>query len=702
MRHESLVKLIGSLDPAAFLEVARRCLLARGYQPALSDGPYDGGADFLVYVRGMERAPCAVQLSREKDWKKKLKEEAAKATRSGFTTLLFISSRRLPYRNFLRVEDEIAQTSSIKLQKMDVQDIASLALDHGFEVDILKAHGIAVAPADRRAFERPRYRRDAAYACAFFGSDARELRKVALQETICTVLTNADGRASRDSVVDQVALSLGLAANQRSQVVSSLDRLLQEGRIKGKNGDVTLEDKELGTRRSIQALAEADMNALRAHVDAYLEPFVKKKARLEAVRESIIEDIGALLMDTAARTSAAAADASAFDGVRARLAHLQSTLDSVGVDGDKRKRAVGDLARIASESQFGKHLLAGEIVLQLFHLRTSHLLRALEGRDAMSVVLDTSIAMPMLCNLLYAPVDQQYFVAARHVYEQLSAHGIPMLLPRDYLEEFASHLIEARDYMGIIDMDPDLRVSTNVFVAHYVAMKHADASSAAGFDGYLGAFGLGAGLAHGDFLSTRDTLMRRLERLLGQYHIGCEELRAQAAPRRRIEEVVTRMQREHELRGEQVFRRPKVVLDHDINTLGWLVGREADAHHAHVLCTWDRLHFEVRKEEQGDWDVLDPIALGDLLSLAASEDDEVHLASPWVLALRFSEEDAARGAEVWDTLVRIEQQRMHDAALREQARAFKAAWLAEITQDQRARDLQQEWERWKSEHLPPR
>jgi hypothetical protein len=131
IRHESLVKLIGSLDPATFLEVAGRCLQARGYQPALSDGPNDGGADFLVYVRGMERTPCAVQVSIEKNWKTKLKEEAAKATRNGFTTLLFISSRRLPNRDFFLIEDEISQTSTIKLQKMDAQDIAGLAIDRG-------------------------------------------------------------------------------------------------------------------------------------------------------------------------------------------------------------------------------------------------------------------------------------------------------------------------------------------------------------------------------------------------------------------------------------------------------------------------------------------------------------------------------------------------------------------------------------------
>jgi hypothetical protein len=697
MRHESLVNLIGNLDPATFLDVARRCLQARGYHPALSDGRNDGGADFLVYMRGVEPAPCAVQVSIEKKWKPKLKQDAAKAARNGFSTLLFVSSRRLPNHDFFRIEDEVSQTAAIKLQKMDAQDIAGLAIDRDFVADILNVMGVAVAPTTRRSFERPRFRRDAAYACAFFGSDARELRKLALQETICTVLTNAGGAASRDIIVDQVALGMGLAANQRPQVISALDRLLQEGRIQGKNGEVSLGEKELGTRQSIQALAQVNMNDLRAKLDAYLAPFVKKQSRLEALRESLLEDIGALLMDTAARTSAAANSDSVSDGVRSRLIHLESTLESIGLASEERRKAIGDLAHIASESEYGKHLMAGEIALQLFRLRTSHLLRALESRDELRVVLDTSVAMPMLCNLLYSPANQQYFVASQHLYEQLLVHGISMVLPSYYLEEIASHPIDAhRDYREIIDMDPDLRGSTNAFVAHYVAMKQVEPHTIGLFGSYLEAFGLDEKLAHSDFYVARDAVMRRLQSLLGQYHIRVEGLRAGASARRQAEEAILEAQR------DGGFSRPKVLLDHDAETLGWLFGRESDAQIAYVLCTWDRLHFQVRKSRSAEWDALDPVALGDILSLAAPEGHEVHLASAWVLALRFSDEDATRGAEVWDTLIRIEKGHLRDATLREQARTFKAAWLAEATQGPRTRDLQKAWEHWKSEHLPPR
>jgi hypothetical protein len=696
MRHESLVKLLGTLDPATFLEVARRCLEARGYHPSLSDGPRDGGVDFLVYLRGLDPAPCAVQVSIEKNWKAKLREDAAKAARSGLSTLVFVSSRRVPITDFARIEDELVGTLGIKVQKMDAQDIAGLAIDRGLVPAMLQAIGVPVAPPVHRPFERPRFRQDAAYACAFFGVDARELRKAALQETICTMLMNAGGQESRDTIVDQVVLSMGLAATQRLQVQATIDRLLQEGRIQGKNGDISLDEKALQTRQAVQALAQVDLDALRQKIDACLEPFVKKRSRLTTLRETVLEDIGVLLMDTATRTSAAASNV-LTDGVRTRLVHLERTLESVGLSEGERTNMIRALARTASESQYGKHFLTGEIVLQLFNLRTSHLLRALEGRDQLLVVLDTSVAMPMLCNLLYSPANQQYFAASQHLYEQLSAHGIPMTLPRDYLQEIASHLLTAyHDYQEVIDLDPDLRASTNAFVAHYVALKQAEPHAVGAFASYLGAFGFDDALARSDFYVARDVLMRRLESLLGQYHIRCDTLQPTHRARQLAEETIAALQ--HDDR----FQRPKVLLDHDARTLGWLFDREADAQVAHVLSTWDRLHFLTRQARHAHRDVLDPIALGDILSLAAPEGHEMHLASPWVLALGFSDENAARGAEIWDALVRFEREGLHDARLRAQARAFKDAWLAEAAKNPQARDLQKAWERWKSEHLPPR
>lgn len=709
MRAESVQNLLGSLDAASFRDVVRRALSARGYQAVSTDGPYDGGADFLLFVRGHAPLPCAVQVSVEKDWRAKLKQDVRKAATGQFESFLFTSSRRMPIREFQRLQDELEPKHGLRILRMDAQEIAELAIDRGFLPDILAQLGIPIASTPRK-FDRPDFRRDVAYACAFFSSEARELRDIVLDEAIITSLVRAQGYAPREVVVDEVVLSLALAKNQRNQVIAAIDRLLQKGTLQGKNGSICLNERELVTRQAMGAIQRNNLNALEKDIDDCILPHLKRQSRLESVRSAIFDDLGALLLATAERTSATVWNRDfPVARINERLKHLDATLLSLGLDVSARQSVITELGKKASTSQLGKHLIAGEIVLQLFGLRTSHFLAAIEGRKRLTVVLDTPVAIPLVCNLLYSTANQEFFAASQHAYDQLLAHGITILLPRVYVEEIASHLISAhRDYSDVVDLDSDLRMSTNAFVAHYVAMKQAAPESVGEFRAYLETYGISDGLAKADYYILRDALMVKLEAILGRYHIQVERLTFRHDARRFAEERIATAIRNIELhtrskgyaeQHREYASRSRVLLDHDAEVVAWLHERAADHQTAHVLLTWDRLHSFINAQCGMAWDVLDPVALGDMLSVAAPDGHELEIASPWVYALGFSEEDAQRGAHVWDFLIQKEKG-LHDAALREQARSFKVSWLAATTQDSRARDLQVAWERWKSEHIP--
>src|SRR4051812_38925923 len=111
MKLQALVSHIEVTDFLSFREVALLALRLRGFEPELTDGPYDGGHDLVMYVRGLQRARFGVQISTEKDWEKKLREELAKKrwrdyAAQGLRTLLYVSSRRMPEASFQRVADE--------------------------------------------------------------------------------------------------------------------------------------------------------------------------------------------------------------------------------------------------------------------------------------------------------------------------------------------------------------------------------------------------------------------------------------------------------------------------------------------------------------------------------------------------------------------------------------------------------------------
>ncbi|HRI64765.1 MAG TPA: hypothetical protein PK156_11005 [Polyangium sp.] len=696
MRAESVQNLLGGLDAGSFRDIVRLALKARGYQAVPTDGPYDGGADFLLFVRGHDPLPCAVQVSVEKDWRKKLKEDARKAaSQKKYASLLFASSRRIPNREFVTLQDDLEQKYELRILRMDAQEIAELAIDKGFLNSILTMLHIPISTESRK-FERPDFRKDLAYSCAFFSTEARELRNAVLDEAIMTSLVRAQGHELREVVVDQVMLSLALAANQQPRVIAAIDRLLQKGLLTGKNGHVSISEKDLRTRQAVNALQESNVEALRKDIDECIEPHLKHRSRLETVRGAIFEDLGALLLATAERTSAAISNRDfPVARINERLRHLDMTLTSLGLDAATRQTVIADLGKRASSSQVGKHLISGEIIMQLFGLRTSHSLTAIEGRKNLTVILDTPVAMPLICNLLYSTANQEFFAASQHAYDQLLAHGIAIVLPDVYLEEIATHLISAhRDYSHIVGLDSDLKMSTNAFVAHYVAMKQAAPNSVGEFRSYLEAYGLNDGLAKADYYVIRDALIVKLEALAGRYHMLVKHLDTKPNARRFAEEQIALA-----MQTQGTKRRPKILLDHDVKVIAWLHERVADHHTAHVLVTWDRLQSLVNEQCGNPWDVLDPVALGDMLAVAAPDGHELEIASPWVYALGFSDEDAQRGAHVWDFLIQKEKG-LHDAALREQARAFKAKWLEDTARDSRARDLQAAWEQWKSEHIP--
>jgi hypothetical protein len=702
MKLDSLVKVVGAADPSAFREIALLCLDKRGFQPSLVDGPHDGGADFLTYALPPSTANFAVQVSVEKNWEKKLRADASKArTRLGADNLLFISSRVITPPLFQEIADDLLRTVKIQVQKMDAKDIASLAERRGFTHEVLAKLDIAVAAVAPRPFQRPDLRQDLAYACAFFGTEAQAFRETVIENAALAVVFQSGGSAARATVVDRVGLSLGLTSSQHAQTRSAIDRMLQDGRLSGRNGTILLDAKARDNWATMRALQERERLGLDAQLDQLLTPHVKNEATRRDAVGTILADLGALWLDTGRATSnALSADQSSVliqDSQRDRLRHLDAILDTLGIiERAPREKLLRHLAELAAGSSLGRALVAGEVFINLASLKTPHLFRAFGGGRELWALLDTSVAMPLLCSLLYGTAEQDFFVAAQHAYDQLVAHGATMALPRGYLEEVASHLRDAYVlYRDIVDLDPDLRGSKNAFVAHYVALRAADAGKAGSFPSYLAGFGLTESMARGDREVVRDLLMNKLQGLFATYGVRSVALSSSRSSTKRAEEALA-----YAMRARDDLERLPILVRHDVTTLGWLLDRASDPEVAYVICTWDKLHPHVQSHEEADWDVLDPVALGDVLSLAAPASEDVKIVSPVFIALTLSAEAEKSGAAVWDKLVMIEKENLHDARLRTAARAFKQSWVGKAARDRRSLDLQEAWEAWKDLHLP--
>lgn len=698
MKLDSLVRVIEAADFMAFRELALECLSIKGYRDvALTDGWSDGGTDVRVFQLPPNPTPIAFQISVEWEWKTKLRKDAAKIkNKLALVHMTLVTSRRIPEAEFQTEAEGIWQTLGVRATKLDSQSIASTFFLEGRTTRVLDILGIQVTP-ERVIADKEDARSNAAYSFVFFGKETHRFRDATVESAIISIGARHVEPIERSDFEREVCEVLQLQGPHTPRVAAAVDRMIQRGDLSGPDPAISLSPQLADAARAMRSLRDSEWHDLREAVDSFIRERGAIKKVPETSLDAIMTDLGAVLLESAhsAVASLESLDTRSVlaDHIRKRLRHLHSTLDSLGfAEGTKRDTALEDLAELASNSPIGKCILSGELFLSLRARRMPQLIRALGARSGVKVLLDSSVAIPMLCGLLFKPVGNRFSVAAQHSYSQLQAHGLSMVLPLDYLEESATHLLRAyADYQHIIDLDPDLVSSENAFVSHYASLRQDGKASS--FSDYLTAFGLDHALRRAEFYVARDNLMPRLERLFDRYSIAVQALgRVSSTSQRKAEESMAHAI--HELKVE----RPKVLVRHDLRTIGYLHDTDRSGELAHVLCTWDGVHFWVRERENADWQVLNPAALGDIIALAATEDLRGHIASPTVLAKSLSEEAAQRGAEVWDRLVRIERGRMHDAELLAQARAFKEDYIGRLQSGKATRNVKRAWAEWKSKH----
>lgn len=695
MRLDSLVKLIQSADFMAFRELAIACLSLRGYKDVtLTDGWKDGGTDLRVFELPPNPSKIAFQITVEKDWGRKLRQDAKKAKdRLGLEYMTLVCSRRVQESDFDKIKESIWAQYGVHVNRIDSQSIASTFFESKETSRVLSILGIEANVKDSKLkISSPRI--EAALSYSFFSQDAELFREHAIESTIINIMVD-EGEISRESLSEKAMSILQLTETQVSGIQSAIDRLIQRKDILGPGKNMKLNDILSDAAKAMHSLWISEEKELQDSIKEKLCEFSDKINEEHIV--SIIEDIGALLIDNAkgavSNSGSEKSESLIQESIKKRMRHLNEILDTVGVpDGDKRFKILEDIAEVASASKIGRHLFAGELFLGLSSVNTHGLIKAFGARLGVQIILDASVAIPMICSLLYKTVDNRFSTASKHVYDQLKNHDQVFVLPDEYLEEVATHLMVAfRDYELIVDDDQDLARSENSFIAHYVSMKKSGEDL--NFLDFLTYLGYDAGLRNEEFYVARNVLKQKIKKIFDKYDIQVKCLeRPTDVSRKRAEEAISYALNKFEK------KRPKVLIEHDAQIIAYLHDRDGSNNEADVLCTWDAIHFWMREKESVDWLVMNPAVLGDIFAIARSNDDEGSLLTPVVLAKQLSEEAAERGALVWDTIVKIEKGNTNDAKLIESAKVFKEKYLSNKQSKASLSDIELKWTKWKAEN----
>lgn len=682
MRPDSLARLIEAAESDQLLRLARLVLRRSGYADSrITDGPYDGGVDLRLLAADGVELPEGVAVSVEQKWENKLRADAARAkSKLGLDRLLFISSRRIPEGSFRPVQRDLKDRLGVHVDRIDQQGIADIVLDGHALSAVLEIFGIALpsGPQPREPADR---RRDAAFAYAFFSPDVRTFREVIREKSLLTALAHAGGVAKINILCADAARLLGSPVDAAAHFLPVLERLRRQGQVQGVNGSVALSPETRSTYAAMRALREREEVALRAQLVAGLV-----NTGLEASEELlgvVLRGLGALML-----RHVGAPDA--LEDLGAQLRLFRRDLEARGLPRGRQGDAVLlGLLEIARASPLGQTLATGSLYRALTNLKRDALLAALDARS-LALVLDASVAIPMFCALFRRPVRQRFFVVARALHQRAQRLGLPIQLPAVWLEEMASHLLNARHYRALVRAGVrDLRMSQNAYVAYFINERNERGEG--DFDGFLASFGLTQAVerrAAGDFEGARRTIELFLRQQLARYEIAVIDTPIHGAALGHVEKEWDWAR--HEL---QVDRRDPVLERHDKTVLAWLASRAAeDPTHAPLIVTWDRLLRHVQPEGTPGG-ALDPLALSELLTFVGGE-EATGMTSEYA-GLWIGEREAEKSAQILDVLVKLEREDLSDAELVQKMQGFRDRWLTEHRDAADVPALELEWRRFR-------
>ena len=139
----------------------------------------------------------------------------------------------------------------------------------------------------------------------------------------------------------------------------------------------------------------------------------------------------------------------------------------------------------------------GATIDQIFSANSFDIYRALGRRTNIVMLLDSSVAMPVIFGLEFGAVKSRYGVAALALKDACKAHNIRMMVPRCYLNEMAAHGHSALEKLEIYNSLPEearssLRSSGNAYLSHYTHIRESMQASGneLALDEFLSHFGI--------------------------------------------------------------------------------------------------------------------------------------------------------------------------------------------------------------------
>lgn len=314
-----------------------------------------------------------------KDWGKKINEEAQNTRDSGCRHLLYVTNKIIsPSAEQEFLQEKYAHRGDIDVSMHDLRRISTALAQPGVILRAYEMLGMSV-PATIEASPKE----IALSTILLFSDEARELRESVIDASIRAQILKEPGIAE-GAVVYRVADSLP-GVNVDRTAKSALARLRSTGRIVGPSDSLNLSDAE---RAIMEAAATEFLVALDDDV-----------TMLSGVTGLLKEDARKLL-DIALELLLRNRDLNGIGPIEESLRNFLAKHNLT-----RQRTKVFDALSHTASATFKGH---GATIDRMFSLNSFDIYRALGRRTNVSIVLDSSVAMPVIFGLEFGAAKSRY------------------------------------------------------------------------------------------------------------------------------------------------------------------------------------------------------------------------------------------------------------------------------------------------------
>ncbi|WP_319574557.1 hypothetical protein [uncultured Desulfobacter sp.] len=576
------------------------------------------------------------------------------------------------------------------VQKYDNQAIASEFIKHNKVSELISILNIDLKDVTGRDAKIFSPKQEAISSILIFGSESKEFRTEIFDCIIKSYLCDLGESVKREVLINFVQEQSQLSKNQHTLINSRIDSLLQRGDLLSVNSLLNLSPNEQKRYEGLRQAGERDFLDLKVQVRSLIKDTGIKldddgfNVLIEKIVE-ITKSLGHFQISTSISNG--------NQDLESYLEIKQLLLENNDIENVEFLFEL--IADTVADSAFGGRILAAELFSSLVNANSMDLLNALGGKQGALIYLDSSVVIPMLCGLLYEARDYRYGYSGKLLFDHIKEHNFTATIPDLYVQEIAAHLIDAcRNYKYLIGSDIDLAFSDNAFVSHYTNYSIKKGSNAVSFEDYVSVFGIDIKKISSEmddisFFRWRDRCASEFVEILAKYNIftvGCDE--------KYYKTIFSDLEK---LSRGGHGKKPEILIEHDAKVIKYLCGTSMPAGNAKILCTWDKNHATYKSIHNCSYEVLTPVSLIDLFSLAKPSASKKQMVSIVDFAKHQSEKVLAKGAIIIDEIAKIEKDNLEDAELILKAKKFKAHYMGKNSnfEELDVDDIARSWDTWK-------